>query len=450
MTMEIKNKKSIKAFNTPGLKGKITIPGDKSISHRALILGSMCVGKTIIKGLLESEDIFSTINALIKFGVDIERKENGDFVVHGVGVGGHLQPDEPVYLGNSGTSARLLIGLVSSCDITVDFLGDESLSSRPMNRIIDPIIRIGAEVIKGDKNKLPFTVKGSSSPLPIKYEMKIPSAQIKSAIMISALNIRGETTIIEPVLTRDHTENLLNIFGANISITKNKLGHKSISIRGHKELKPTNIVVPGDPSSAAFIIVAALIVPGSSVVIKNVMINKTRSIFIDFLIEMGADIIFLSEYQNSGEKVVDLKVNYSQLYGIDIPSTAAPAMIDEYLIISIAAAYAKGKTLLKGLGELRVKESDRFSAIKNILQLAGVRFESFDDDIVIYGNSGSVKGGCLIDTNLDHRVAMASIVMGLGAEEPIEIDDGSSINTSFSEFFGIMKTLGGNIKNNEK
>ena len=447
--MEIKNKKSIKAFNSPGLKGTITIPGDKSISHRALILGSMCIGKTIIKGLLESEDIFSTINALIKFGVDIERKENGDFVVHGVGVGGHLQPDEPVYLGNSGTSARLLIGLVSSCDITVDFLGDESLSSRPMNRIIDPIIRIGAEVIKGDKNKLPFTVKGSSSPLPIKYEMKIPSAQIKSAIMISALNIRGETTIIEPVLTRDHTENLLNIFGANISITKNKLGHKSISIRGHKELKPTNIVVPGDPSSAAFIIVAALIVPGSSVVIKNVMINKTRSIFIDFLIEMGADIIFLSEYQNSGEKVVDLKVNYSQLYGIDIPSTAAPAMIDEYLIISIAAAYAKGKTLLKGLGELRVKESDRFSAIKNILQSAGIKSESFDDDITIYGNDGSVKGGFSINTNLDHRVGMSAIVMGLGAEEPIEIDDSSSINTSFSEFFDIIETMGGKIKNNE-
>lgn len=448
--MVIKNKKSIKAFNSPGLKGAIVIPGDKSISHRALILGSMCIGKTIIRGLLESEDIFSTINALVKLGVNIEKQENGDFIVNGVGVGGYLQPNETIYLGNSGTSARLLIGLISSCDITVDFLGDESLSSRPMNRIVDPIIRMGAKIIKGDKNRLPFTVKGAPTPLPIEYEMKIPSAQIKSAIMLSALNIRGETTIIEPMLTRDHTENLLSIFGANIKITKNNLGHKYIKIKGHKELKSADIEVPGDPSSAAFIIVAALIVPGSAVIIKNVMINKTRSIFIDFLIEMGADITFLSEYENSGEKVVDLKVNYSQLHGIDIPSTAAPAMIDEYLIISIAAAYANGKTLLKGLGELRVKESDRFVAIKNILQSAGIRFESSHDDIIIYGNNGSVKGGCRINTNLDHRVAMSSIVMGLAADEPIEIDDSSSINTSFSEFFDIIKTIGGNIKNNEK
>ncbi len=442
--MKINNKNNpITVEQSAALSGVIDTPSDKSISHRALILGSLCIGETKIHNLLLSEDVLSTINALEQFGASINIEEEiNTTIVHGFGIGGLLQSERKIHLGNSGTSARLLIGLISSCNVCVAFEGDESLSTRPMGRVLDPLKEIGLEVVSKNTDNLPLEIRGATLPVPINHKLRVPSAQIKSALMLSALNIRGTSTIIESSKTRDHTEKLFEYFGADIETRMNIEGDKEIRVNGQRKLSPRELDIPGDPSSAAFFIVAALITKGSNLRINNIMINPTRSKFIDYLISMGAKINFINEYSKCGEDISDIEVCTSSLKGIKTEVKDAPSMIDEFLILSVAAAYAKGESRFCGVAELKVKESNRFDVIINMLNASGVNCKADGDDLIIIG-SGEVRGGTTIKTDYDHRVAMSALILGLGAKNKICVDDISPIATSFPNFMEIYEKIGG-------
>lgn len=430
------------------LSGKISVPGDKSISHRALILSALAVGKSRITGLLEGEDVLATAAALRSMGARIEKKDDV-WTVHGVGVGGLMQPGNALDMGNSGTSTRLLMGLVASHGISATFIGDASLSKRPMGRVIDPLSEMGADIqareTSDHKSCLPLTVRGLCPAIPFEYRLPVASAQVKSAILLAGLNTPGITRIIEPVLTRDHSETMLKGFGADITVETDAEGCRVISLTGEAELQPQKIKVPGDPSSAAFMVVAALIVPGSEIIIENVGINPTRAGLFEVLQNMGGDIRFKKERTVGGEPVADIHVKYSALTGIDVPANIAPSMIDEFPVLFIAAAMASGETTTRGLHELRVKESDRLSQMAKGLELLGVKLTEKDDGLVIEGSDGKpLTGGRnkpVIETALDHRIAMSFAVAGLVTTAGISIDDVTPVQTSFPGFQELMTTL---------
>lgn len=419
------------------LKGKVTVAGDKSISHRALIIGSQAIGTTEITGLLEGEDVLATAEAVRSLGVSVEKKGEAWFV-EGVGVGGLQEPEQIIDCGNSGTGVRLLMGLVSPYGFETEFTGDKSLCSRPMDRVINPLKEMGIN-FKSNDGKLPLTVEGLADAIPIEYELPVASAQVKSAILLAGLNIAGETSVIEPKATRDHTELMLKSFGADIKKDGNK-----ITLKGRPKLTAQNIKVPADPSSAAFLVVAALIVEGSEIIIENICINPLRIGLYETLIEMGADIEFVNEREEAGDKVADLKVKYSKLQGVEVPAERAPSMIDEYPILAVAASFAEGETKMLGLEELKVKESNRLEAIYNGLIANGVNAEMGEDSLVV--KAGEVEGGGEVETHFDHRIAMSFLVMGLAAKNEVMVDDASAIATSFPNFVELMNSIGADIK----
>ena len=430
-------------LTAPGpLKGTITVPGDKSISHRALMLGALAVGETRISGLLEGEDVLATAAAMRAMGADIERLAPGEWQVHGVGVGSLLQPERALDMGNSGTSARLLMGLVASHPITVTFTGDASLSKRPMARVIEPLSRMGAQITASPGGRLPLTLTGLSPAVPLEYTLPVASAQVKSALLLAGLNTPGRTIIHEPIPTRDHSERMLQGFGATLHVEETASG-RIITLHGEAELKPQVLTVPGDPSSAAFPLVAALLVPGSDVRITNVGLNPTRAALIEVLQAMGADIALETPRTIGGEPVADLHVRHSALHGIDVPPHLAPSMIDEFPILFIAAAQARGTTRTSGLEELRVKESDRLATMATGLAAIGVQVEEHPEGLTIHGTGGDLfPGGATIETHLDHRIAMSFAVAGLVSRQPVTVDDAAPINTSFPSFMALMQGLG--------
>lgn len=427
-----------------GLKGRIRVPGDKSVSHRSLMLGALALGETEIHGLLEGEDVLRTAAAMRLLGGEAKRGEDGIWRAQGRGNGGLAEAADVLDLGNAGTGTRLLMGLVAPYPMTTFFTGDASLRSRPMARVSDPLRLMGADFVTRSKGRPPLAVIGTANPLPITYKLPVASAQVKSAILLAGLNTPGITTVIEPEHTRDHTELMLKGFGVDIRIEETPEGRAS-SIVGQPELKGRKIIVPGDPSSAAFPIVAALILPGSEIVIENVGLNPHRIGLIDTLIEMGGSIEIQNARIEAGEKVGDLKVKHSHLKGVTVPASRAPSMIDEYPILSVAAAFAEGETRMLGLAELRVKESDRLGAMARGLTACGVSVAEGEDWLAVTGNGKKPKGGAHIAVNLDHRPAMSFLVLGLAAEKPVSIDDGSPIDTSFPGFAGLMNGMGGSI-----
>lgn len=435
------------SFTAPGpLKGRVRVPGDKSISHRSLMLSALAVGKSTVQGLLEGEDVLATAAAMRAMGATIERGADGVWTVNGVGVGGLLQPQTALDMGNSGTSTRLLMGLVASHPITATFVGDASLSRRPMNRVIEPLGRIGADFTASPGGTLPLMVRGLCPAVPIEYRLPVASAQVKSAILLAGLNTPGITRVIEPIATRDHSERMLTGFGAALTVETGADGARIIAIHGEAELKPQDIVVPGDPSSAAFPMVAALLVPGSDVVIENVGINATRAGLIDVLRAMGGDIVLLNERVVGGEPVADLHVRHSALTGIEVDPAVAPSMIDEFPILFIAAALAKGRTVTRGLEELRVKESDRIALMAQGLAAIGARVTETEDGMIIDGTGGeALPGGAPIAAKLDHRIAMSFAVAGLVSAANVMVDDMTPVATSFPQFDALMTSLGARI-----
>ncbi|MEE2969143.1 MAG: 3-phosphoshikimate 1-carboxyvinyltransferase [Pseudomonadota bacterium] len=427
------------------LAGDIRAPGDKSISHRALMIGAMAVGETTITGLLEGEDVRRTAAALAAMGVGVNRHDNGDWKVQGVGVGGLAEPANVLDMGNSGTGARLLMGLIATHPFTSHMTGDESLCRRPMGRIAEPIERMGAQVIARDGGRMPLAVLGAADPVPIIYQPPVASAQIKSAVLLAGLNTPGRTTVIEPRPSRDHTELMLRHFGAELEIDEGADGSRGITLTGQPELSARDVNVPGDPSSAAFPGVAALLVPGSGVTIRGVGLNPLRAGLFGTLIAMGADITIASQRNEAGEPVGDVTFRSGKLTGIDVPAERAPSMIDEYPILAVAAAFATGTTRMYGLSELRVKESDRLAAIERGLTSCGVTCAIEGDSLIVQGNGQKPRGGALVSAALDHRIAMSFLVLGLAAERPVQIDDGETIDTSFPGFAALMNGLGGSI-----
>lgn len=423
------------------LSGTVSIPGDKSISHRALMFGALAVGETIIDGLLEGEDVLATAAALMAMGASIEKREHR-WHVHGVGVGGLLQPQTALDMGNSGTSTRLLMGLIASHPITATFIGDASLSRRPMGRVIDPLSLMGASFSASPGGRLPLTMTGLCPAVPLSYTLPVASAQVKSAVLLAGLNTPGETCVIEPVPTRDHSERMLAGFGAKLSVEQGRKG-RVIRLMGEASLRPQAIVVPGDPSSAAFPLVAALVVPGSVVTITNVGLNPTRAGIIKVLQDMGADISLGQHRSVGGEPVADLHVRHSPLTGIEVPPDIAPSMIDEYPILFIAAAFAQGRTTMRGLEELRVKESDRISVMATGLKACSIVCEELPDGLIVEGSGGDpVAGGATIAASLDHRIAMSFAILGLNARAPIVVDDARPVATSFPGFVAMLESLG--------
>lgn len=436
---------SAKARKSSALSGKIRIPGDKSISHRALMFGSLANGQTRITGLLEGEDVLHTAQAMQAMGAKIQ-KEKDVWLINGTGNGCLLEAEKPLDFGNAGTGARLTMGLVGSYAMKTSFIGDTSLSKRPMGRILDPLRLMGVQVEASEGDRLPLTLWGAVTPNPITYRVPMASAQVKSAVLLAGLNTPGITTVIEPVMTRDHTEKMLVGFGADLEVETDAEGVRYIHLQGQGELEGQNIDVPGDPSSAAFPLVAALIVEGSDVTIENVLLNPTRTGLIQTLLEMGADITFLNERQTGGEDVADIRVRFSHLKGIKVPKERAPSMIDEYPILAVAAAFAEGQTIMEGIEELRVKESDRLSAVANGLKANGVECTEGKDFLIVTGSpEGKHLGGGAVTTHLDHRIAMSFLVFGLGSEKPVTIDDHRMIATSFPEFMDLMAKLGAEI-----
>jgi 3-phosphoshikimate 1-carboxyvinyltransferase len=426
------------------LRGAVTVPGDKSISHRAIMFSALAVGESQIEGLLEGEDVLSTAAAMRAMGAQIERGEDSVWRVNGVGVGGLLQPTMALDMGNSGTSTRLLMGLVASHPITATFIGDASLSGRPMGRVIEPLSRMGADIISSPGGRLPLMMRGLCPAVPITYELPVASAQVKSAVLLAGLNTPGITQVIEPVPTRDHSERMLIGFGADLSVERTKDGERIISLRGEAELKPQQIKIPGDPSSAAFLVVASLLVPGSHTTISNVGMNETRAGLFKVLRDMGAEINFTKERVVGGEPVADLIVAYSSLRGIDVPPEIAPSMIDEFPILFVAAALAQGRTVMHGLEELRVKESDRIAVMADGLRAIGARVEELPDGMIIDGTGGDLlPGGAAIASKLDHRIAMSFVIAGMVSKEPVIIDDVEPVRTSFPTFFEILAHLQG-------
>ncbi len=428
------------------LKGRETAPGDKSVSHRALILGSAAVGETAISGLLEADDVLNTAEAMRRLGADVIRDGNGAWRVHGVGVGGWSEPADALDFGNSGTGVRLTMGAVATAPITTIFTGDASLKRRPMRRVLDPLALFGTAAEAQEGGLLPVTMRGARAPLPIEHRLAVASAQVKSALLLAALNVPGRSTIIERAATRDHTERMMQAFGADLTVEPLPDGSSAISLTGEAELRPTSIVVPSDPSSAAFPLVAALIVPGSDIVLENVMLNPRRIGLIETLKEMGADIEIQNVRDNGGEKIGDLHVRHSALRGVEVPPMRAPSMIDEYPVLAVAAAFAEGNTIMRGLEELRVKESDRLSAIAAGLKANGVTVEEMPDAMIVHGmGADGVPGGGIVATHMDHRIAMSFLVMGLASRAGVTVDDGSMIATSFPNFQALMAGLGADI-----
>jgi 3-phosphoshikimate 1-carboxyvinyltransferase len=429
------------------LRGRIRVPGDKSISHRSIMLGALAVGETRITGLLEGEDVLATAAAMRAMGASVERTGDGAWSVHGVGVGGLLQPAAPLDMGNSGTSTRLLMGLVASHAISATFIGDASLSARPMGRVIDPLSQMGASFAAfeaSEGGRLPLTLRGTFPAVPITYRLPVASAQVKSAVLLAGLNTPGITTVIEPVPTRDHSERMLKGFGADLTVEVAPDGTRTIRLVGEAELKPQTIDVPGDPSSAAFFIVAALVVPGSELVIENVGLNPTRAGLITVLRQMGGSIAELNPREVGGEPVADLLVKHSALTGIAVDPALAPSMIDEFPVLFVAAALAEGTTVTSGLDELRVKESDRLSAMAAALATAGVPVEEREDGLVITGSGGAPLRGSAnsrVKTHLDHRIAMSMAVAGLASRDGVEVDDTRPIATSFPVFEALLDGL---------
>lgn len=424
------------------LTGTVTVPGDKSISHRALIFGLLAVGETHITGLLEGEDVINTAKVCRALGARVEQIGPGEWRVRGVGVGGLKQPAEALDFGNSGTGCRLMMGVVGAHPIRATFDGDASLRKRPMRRALDPLELFGLTVVgQGEGGRLPITIQGPEDAVPVAYESPVASAQVKSAVLLAGLNAPGVTTVIEREATRDHTERMLAHFGAEVRVTPHGEHGRRIDLTGRPELKPAPVVVPADPSSAAFPLVAAAIVPGSDVTITGVMMNPLRTGLLTTLIEMGAQIEILNPRVESGEDVADLRVRGSRLTGVDVPAHRAPSMIDEYPVLAVAAAFADGPTRMRGLHELRVKESDRLAAVADGLAAAGVDHRIEGDDLIVAGN-GRAPGGGTVATHMDHRIAMSFLVMGLATTQPMTVDDTGFIATSFPDFIGLMRGLG--------
>ncbi|WP_336959773.1 3-phosphoshikimate 1-carboxyvinyltransferase [Sphingobium aquiterrae] len=426
----------------PPLAGTVQVPGDKSISHRSLMLSALAVGESRIEGLLEGEDVLATAAALRAMGADIQR-DDGVWHVHGVGVGGLMQPETALDMGNSGTSTRLLMGLLASHDLTATFTGDASLSRRPMGRVIDPLSTMGAEFTSSPGGRLPLTMRGISPAVAIEYRLPVASAQVKSAILLAALNTPGITRVIEPVPTRDHSERMLRGFGADLTVAVQPDGARIIALKGEAELKPQHIVVPGDPSSAAFPMVAALLVPGSHIVIENVGLNPTRAGLVELLRSMGGQIEILNPRDVGGEPVGDLAVTASALHGVEPDPANVPSMVDEFPVAFVAAALAEGRSIFRGLEELRVKESDRIATMADGLRAIGAAVEELEDGLIITGTGGKpLKGGGPIATKLDHRIAMSFAVAGLVSRDGVEVDDMRPVATSFPGFVDLLGSLG--------
>jgi 3-phosphoshikimate 1-carboxyvinyltransferase len=435
--------KPLMSRNSSALQGAVSVPGDKSISHRALIFGALAEGRTEIAGLLESEDILCTARALQALGAHVEKKD-GVWNVIGRGLGGLTSPAGDLDFGNSGTGARLMMGVVAGHPVRAVFTGDASLQRRPMGRVLDPLKKMGLGVEEG-RSTLPLTLSGSSDLVPIAYRLPVPSAQVKSAVLLAGLLASGATSVIESEKTRDHTEKMLSYFGAAVSCEPEEGGGARITVEGRKALKGKPVSVPGDPSSAAFLAAAAILCPGSDVLIKDVLINPTRTGFYETLREMGADLSFENERELNGEKVANLRARACRLKAVHVPAERAPSMIDEYPILAALAALAEGETVMHGLAELRVKESDRLAAMAAGLTACGVEAEARGDTLAVAGAS-KVKGGATVLTHMDHRIAMSFLVLGLAAEAPVTVDDCSMIATSFPEFRELMQGLGAMIE----
>ena len=426
------------------LIGQAAVPGDKSISHRALIVGASATGETRIQGLLEADDVMRTAGALGALGVPVDDLGGGAWRVLGRGVGGLTEPASVLDMGNSGTGVRLLMGLVASHGFGCVFSGDSSLASRPMERVMEPLRRIGAAFQARSGGRLPVTVTGTASPVPIEYEPPQASAQVKSAVLLAGLNAPGRTTVVEALATRDHTERMLTAFGADVTVEGDGDGRR-ISIEGRPELSSREVAVPGDVSSAAFPMVAALLVPGSSIELTGVGVNRLRAGLLETLADMGADIRLSNRRHDGGEPVADIAVRAGPLRGVEVPGRRVPAMIDEYPILAVAATAAEGTTRMEGLAELRVKESDRLAAMADGLAACGVEVEVGDDSLTIRGRAGPPAGGAEVAVHMDHRIAMAFLVLGMTAEAPVSVDDAGSIDTSFPGFAALMNDLGGRL-----
>ncbi|WP_423415408.1 3-phosphoshikimate 1-carboxyvinyltransferase [Hyphomicrobium sp. B1] len=431
--------KPLSALKAGPLVGRVRVPGDKSISHRALIFGALATGTTRIKGLLEAEDVINTARAVAALGASAEKQ--GDlWVVKGRGVGGLRTPDGPLDFGNSGTGTRLMMGVVAGHPLTVTMTGDASLSRRPMRRVLGPLVEMGLEIMEPGKETLPLTLRGTSELMPIVYRLPVPSAQVKSAVLIAGLHAAGKTTVIEREPTRDHTERMLRHFGA--TVTNETKGEETyITVDGDAELAGKDIIVPGDPSSAAFLVAAALIVPGSDITIEGVLVNPTRTGLYLTLQEMGGDLTFENAREEGGEPVADIRVRFSRLKGVHVPAERAPSMIDEYPVLAAISAFAEGQTRMDGLAELKVKESDRLQATAAGLIANGARADVDGDTLIVEGGGG-LNGGGIVATHLDHRIAMAFLTASLASKTPIVVDDATMIATSFPEFRPIMETLG--------
>ncbi|MGE0563372.1 MAG: 3-phosphoshikimate 1-carboxyvinyltransferase [Pseudolabrys sp.] len=445
--MDTVNPTPLTARRAGPLQGRIRVPGDKSISHRALILGAMTVGETAITGLLEGEDVHRTADAMRALGAQVERTAEGVWRVRGVGVGGFVSPRGILDFGNSGTGCRLVIGAVAGNPVTATFDGDASLRKRPMRRVLDPLERMGAKILDvAEGGRLPLTIAGARDPMPIEYEPPVPSAQLKSAVLLAGLAAPGETTVVEAEATRDHTEKMLKHFGASIRVKP--VGEKGrgrrIVLQGQPELEAAPVVVPADPSSAAFPLAAALLVPGSDVVLEAVMTNPLRTGLYTTLLEMGAALETLEKRSDGGEEIADLRVKASPLKGVEVPADRAPSMIDEYPILAVIAAFAEGQTVMRGLSELRVKESDRLAATAEMLRVNGVEIAIEGDDLIVTGK-GRAPGGGVVVTHMDHRLAMSALVMGLASEQPVQADDTAFIATSFPGFTELMRSLGADL-----
>ena len=425
------------------LRGEAHVPGDKSISHRSLILGALAVGETKITGLLEGQDVLDTGRAMEAFGAQVINHGGGEWSVHGVGVGGFGEPENVIDCGNSGTGVRLIMGAMATCDMTVTFTGDASLNGRPMGRVTDPLALFGTVAVGRAGGRLPMTIVGAKDPVPVRYVVPVPSAQVKSAVLLAGLNAPGETVVIEKEATRDHTERMLVGFGADLTVEDTDEG-RVITLVGQPELQPQTIIVPRDPSSAAFPVCAALLAEGSDVLVPNIGLNPTRAGLFYTLQEMGADLTFENMREEGGEPVADLRARYSpNMHGIEVPPARAASMIDEYPVLSVVAAFAKGQTVMRGVKELRVKESDRIDAMAKGLRAAGVTVDEGPDWWIVTGlGFGNVAGGITAESRLDHRIAMSFLVMGLATNAPMSVDDGGPIATSFPIFEGLMKKLG--------
>ena len=438
--------KPLTATRCGPLRGRVRPPGDKSISHRAFLLGLLSVGETRVQGLLEGEDVLQTGRACSALGARIERLGEGSWSIFGPGLGSLLEPRETLDFGNAGTGSRLMMGVVGGHGRTARFDGDASLRKRPMRRILDPLVLMGAQVLEqGEGGRCPILLQGTAEPAPIEYRTPVASAQIKSAVLLAGLNALGRTTVIESEASRDHTEKMLAYFGAELRSEPFGEHGRKIMLEGRPELTPRPIVVPVDPSSAAFLIAAALLVKGSDIVVEGMMMNPLRIGFLTTLLEMGARIDILDKREEGGEEVADLRVKASELTGVNVPAARAPAMIDEYLILAVVASFARGFTRMNGLQELRVKESDRLAATAAGLLVNGVKATVEGDDLIVEGGAGKVSGGGLVETHLDHRLAMSFLVMGLASQKPVTVDDETMIATSFPTFQALMAQLGANF-----